>query len=554
MPFLIIGIILAFVPLIFIRLQDSQFLSPPQSLRIIDPNQDVLSATYYPGLKPYGVILLEGFGSDQVTMTSFASEFARNDWHVFSFDFSGHGRSSGTLSFDNASTDHLARQSLFMIQEFKRISRLDDNQIFLLGHSLGARVALQTTALKTDQFAGLILLGTQINLSSNVQSEFFTGISDINLPWIQSLDETNPVTPILMISGEWDDILTPKSAELLFSKLTAGIFDQKNGNYQSLNLKYPSRYQTILPLLFHNYEPFSSRVIHVMNTWIQSQFDINILDSQLPTIRILSWFISLVGIFIVLISFRRWFAKEETLNRIISPIEITNLKRFLWGKLILWLGAIPIAAILGSIFFFIPIGKPVLNLIYVCFIGGYGILLFLLYRGGKMPGVEGKLNQKINFSKDIHNLFSNIMRNRSKLVPTFGITLIIPLFTVIFARTGWFFIFPANLRLLWLFIFTPITALGFWIGIKETQILPDQPLPKIAQTLIGLFPFFVYTILMAAIGSLSGMIGGLQGLIILWLVITYGNSIQAISERPWLTATCMAFLLYWLILPQGVLF
>ena len=59
---------------------------------------------------------------------------------------------------------------------------------------------------------------------------------------------------------------------------------------------------------------------------------------------------------------------------------------------------------------------------------------------------------------------------------------------------------------------------------------------------------------MAAIGSISGMIGGLQGLLILWLVLAFGNLLQTVVRRPWITAFCMAVLLYWLILPQGVLF
>ena len=74
------------------------------------------------------------------------------------------------------------------------------------------------------------------------------------------------------------------------------------------------------------------------------------------------------------------------------------------------------------------------------------------------------------------------------------------------------------------------------------------------MALIGLFPFLLYTLLMAALGSLSGMIGGLQGLIILWLVLAFGNLVQIVVHRPWITAVCMAVLLYWLILPQGVLF
>ncbi|NTW45290.1 MAG: hypothetical protein HGB14_12895 [Anaerolineaceae bacterium] len=114
--------------------------------------------------------------------------------------------------------------------------------------------------------------------------------------------------------------------------------------------------------------------------------------------------------------------------------------------------------------------------------------------------------------------------------------------------------FPINVRLVWLVIFTPFTALGFWIGLHEAQMLPQHRGVQTALTLIGLFPFFLYTLLMAAIGSLSGMIGGFQGLIILWLVIAFGNFVQSLAHRPWMTAICMAVLLYWLILPQGVLF
>ena len=68
-------------------------LANRQSVAYLASTGDRLVGTYYPGTEPVGVVLLEGFGSDQVTMTSLASEFARSGWHVFTFDFSGHGRS-----------------------------------------------------------------------------------------------------------------------------------------------------------------------------------------------------------------------------------------------------------------------------------------------------------------------------------------------------------------------------------------------------------------------------------------------------------------------------
>jgi hypothetical protein len=50
------------------------------------------------------------------------------------------------------------------------------------------------------------------------------------------------------------------------------------------------------------------------------------------------------------------------------------------------------------------------------------------------------------------------------------------------------------------------------------------------------------------------MVGGLQGLFVLVLVLAFGDLVGAAGRHPGLAAVCMAVLLYWLILPQGVLF
>ncbi len=498
-------------------------LAHGQRVIFVSLNDDVLVGTYYAGTLPNGVLLLEGFGSDQVTMTSLASEYARAGWHVFTFDFSGHGRSPGALTFDNARTDRMAIHAFTALQEFKEVSGLRASQIVVVGHSLGARVALQSAAMNSERVAGLVLLGTQVNLSMNVQSEFFTGTSDADLLWVQSLGPENPPVPILMVSGNWDDILTPVNAEQLFNKLGG-----EEGPVE--------RKMIILPGLVHNYEPFSPRVISEM-----------IGNSNFGSLRIWSWIIGFIGLVLFVIGGARWATAAQNNSEEKLSVAITNLRRFLWSKFLLWLGALPVAAVLGSIFFFTPLGKPVFNLIYVGFIGGYGILLAVLYWFSKMPGVTGNLPFVVSRSR----------LEWKRVFAALGITAIMLLLTAAYARTGWFYVPPANLRFVWLVIFTPFTALGFWIGLHETRMLRNAGSRSGAQTaltLIGLFPFFLYTILMAAIGSLSGMIGGLQGLLILWLVLAFGNLIQALGRRPWLTAVCMAVLLYWLILPQGVLF
>jgi pimeloyl-ACP methyl ester carboxylesterase len=229
-----------------------------------DPAGDLLVGSHHPGEIDAGLLLLEGFGSDQVTMRSLASEFARAGYHIFTFDFSGHGRSPGTLGYDNAATPRLARQALAAMDKFKSLSGLEDEQILVLGHSLGARVALQAASLDPRP-AGLILLGTQVNLSPNTQSEFFTGVSDAGLAWVQALGPESPATNLLLISGQWDDILTPAAAELLAEKLSgaplapnSGTGDLATGTRRDLML---------LPRLVHNYEVFSPRVLAAAKVW-----------------------------------------------------------------------------------------------------------------------------------------------------------------------------------------------------------------------------------------------------------------------------------------------
>ncbi len=559
----IAGLILSLGSILTVWLIDRP-LANSQPVAFTDPAGDKLVGTYYAGEWPYGVILLEGFGSDQITMRSLASEFARQGFKVFTFDFSGHGRSPGTLAFDNAATDRLAYQALAALDEFKQVSGLRAEQIFVIGHSLGARVALQAATMNPEEVAGLVLLGTQVNLSTNVQSEFFTGTTDADLSWVQGLEPENPPVPILLISGEWDDILTPENAHLLADKLGVNVDVPYFVNDRALLL---------VPDMFHNYEPFSSRVIISAREWIRNRMSqdivfqddaiavsperleatievesIRIAMLKIPqNYRVWAWILGFIGLLIFLSGGEKWANVMASAEKIEPQVEVTHPRRFLWGKLLLWLAALPVAAILGSIFFFIPLCKPVFNLIYVGFIGGYGILLFFLYWRGRMPGVKGKLPFDVE----------KPALDWKRILAAIGVTLIVLILTTAYARTGWFYVFPLSLRLVWLVVFTPFTALGFWIGLHEARMLKaagGTSWPQAALTLIGLFPFFLYTILMAAIGSLSGMLGGLQGLLILWLVLAFGGLVQAINQRLWLTAFCQAVLLYWLILPQGVLF
>jgi len=544
----ILGFGLTIGSIVGIKLGDAA-LKNPDRMVVTTPTGEKLVGKLYLGAEPAGVILLEGFGSDQVTMQSAANEFARMGVNVFTFDFSGHGRSPGGLDLDNAQTDRLARQVLAAKEHFMRVANLEADQIILFGHSLGARVALQAATMGPDPPAGLILLGTQVNLMTNVQAEVFTGVSDADLEWVQALDRNNPDTKILLISGTWDDILTPAAAEALTHKLGGqNLWTRIVG---STLWEANSRELVILPQLLHNYEPFSPRALSLSKMWAGLVWELDEFSALTSAAqwRVILWITGFAGMLMGVSAGGGWANQQKIESETHDgPVTISNLRRFLWGKLALWVAALPLMGVVGSIIFFLPLNLPAFNLIYVGFLGGYGILLWILYRWDKMPGVSGRLP----FEKG---------DNRAMIPPIWpvlsvGIGLLI--LTAAYGRTGWFFVYPLNERFWWLLIFTPVTALGFWIGLHEMKLVeraaPGKFWPKLAVALIGLIPFFLWTGFLAAIGSLSGLTGGVQGLLILWLVLVSGNLIQKIGQRPWLTAFIQAVLLYWLILPQGVLF
>ena len=458
----------------------------------------------------------------------------------------------------------------------KDLSGLSSDQITHLGHSLGARVALQAATMTNTPPNTLILLGTQVNLGTNQQAEFFTGTSDADLEWVQALGAANPRSDVILFSGTWDDILTTEAANQLAQKLSESTKNSNNvANFLILD---PLRIGFLYPKLLHNYEIYTTAFEIPYRIFDQIDFlgtnpsikDLDEKEKMLfldkvaetefkriygkpPSFNNLImqingtigyWVLGLAGLFLALISGIRLIERKETTS---PEAKITKLGWFIGGKLLLWIPALIPGAVIASAVFFTPLGTPAFNLYYIGFFGGYGVLMWFLYLKGRVPGVEGKLLLKGNPGAD-----------EKKAYLAGFVFLAVLLAVSLMARSGWWYTFPFNHRFIWLLVFTPITALGFMIGYKEIEIIQEsQPLPGWlvwVNALVGLFPFFVYTTFLAALGSISGVVGSIQGLVILALAICTGTLVEKISARPWLAAMLQAFLLYWLILPQGVLF
>lgn len=529
-----VGLIFLLGGLLGLLALDSRRL-PHQSLTLTSPEGTPLSATYYPGSVSNGVLLLEGFGSDQHMMRSLVRDLTASGLHVFTFDYSGHGASPGALEYDNASTDRLAGQVQTAMTEFQRISGLTPSQIVWIGHSLGARVALQSSVLGPVAPAKLVLLGAQVNLGTNTQSEFFTGTTDSDLDWVQSLGPDIPNIPVLLITGTWEDILTVDGAQLLMTKLCGE-------KITSCGHGVPRQW-VLLEALVHNYEVYSPRVISAAMAWSFPELQ---QQDSLASLRIGLWLGTILGIFFSLIGLAGLVQKNSPVRD--WEITIVNPRKLVWGKLWLWLIALPLSGVVMTLYVLIPLPSPTFNLIYGGFLGGYGLLMFLLYWFGKMPGVSGKIR---NFHSQGPSL-----KYGWRWAILFNLILFISV-TLLY-RSGIGLAPPVGVRFAWVLIFIPLTALGFWLGMLEADALsiaaPGKPVYRILSVLISLLPFYLYLVLLLALGSTSGVLGALTGLLVLATSLLQGEITRKLTGHSLVSALLQASLIFWLILPSGALF
>ncbi|MHA1800349.1 MAG: hypothetical protein ACTSWJ_01275, partial [Candidatus Heimdallarchaeaceae archaeon] len=327
--------------------------------------------------------------------------------------------------------------------------------------------------------------------------------------------------------------------------------------------------------LFHNYEIFSTRVMKKAKEWTVDlmEFPAGPINVNATIRRTVFWIIGALSLFSAIIFTILTFdpMKETRLENDEHEAVIFELRKFLWTKLLLWLGGLPIGALLCGLFILIPIDLPVFNLVYVGFIGGYGILLLTLYLIGKMPGVTGKMRfgfQDLEVEDEELLKKSTIFKIKFKYLLNKDGNLVKPVLALLagaviitlsslFVNTGLWYIFPAS-RIFWLIVFSFFTAIGFYIGLYEMKMMVrsvgKSKLFLTLSTLIGLAPFFLLAILYLILGSFSGMLGSFNGIVILGLSITVSILIQKITKNDYITAFIQAFLLQILILPQGVLF
>ncbi len=426
---------------------------------------------------------------------------------------------------------------------------------------MGAAGILRATLIDSENVSGLVLLGGAIP----------TKASDNGLV---DLGPNNPATDILIITGTWDDILTPSEAIDTYNSLsnttiadleeisTAPRFYQ---HYTNTSGGY-MRKLFVVSRLVHTYEPISPSVINQIRKfclWEDYPHAMVGLTS-FNDFRVLFIIVEIVSIFLTAIfGIFWWSAFESSIKgnqklednsekvKLVSNeyLELVNFSKFLGFKPLFILGGFVLGFIPVLVFNFIPVAKPYFAFIYLCPFFGYGMLMMTFYSIDKMPGVQGKWRMKIQDLKEKWNW-------RQILI---GLAVFIAFTTLfaIFLSSFLYHVFPANIRLLWLLILFLLSFVGYYFINIESNLIEKVGekwrIRKFVNYLLFLIPFIAGVAAIGFSGTLIYFFDGIHSVLIITFIFILGELLESIWKKPLITAFLQSFLLFFLLLPRGPL-
>ncbi|NHJ87261.1 MAG: alpha/beta hydrolase [Asgard group archaeon] len=455
---LIISIVLILFPFT-LQLSLDIRMSNKESNILIDDYDNKLYTTYYPSItdkysiSKFGVMIFHGMAEDQRSFNLFVSKFQRLGMEVFCLDFSGHCRSTGVMP-DGANGDIILGHQVNVAKaKFKELSGLNDSQIFMVGHSLGARAILTSQIYDSSPINGCILLGPAVYLDYNFGGHLEEG-----------LGPSNPDTNIFILTGDLEDVCPPDKALKLFQKLTNDtiLATAENIIYKTtLGLR---RDLIILKWLTHTNEAFSVRTVQYSTLWIESiitgesQIQPNADYLSFEDFRVYFSYLEIIGIILSLIYATKLIKVDPNENNLIidTRIETFNIidpRKYFAIKIAILSGALSFGTVAGFLLVLLPMGTPIFNLLYFCPVFGYGCIMSILYKTNRVPGYKG------NWKFRIKESFKSI----NWLTILFGLLVLTGLTALLsyYFRGFMYTFFPGNVKVIWLFILIILTTFGF---------------------------------------------------------------------------------------------
>lgn len=492
----------------------------------------------------YAALICPGYSCDRQKWRPMANVFAKNGISVMTFDYAGQGASSDTIGFDNAKTDSIPAEIGDAIEKLHSVSGIDYDHIILVGHSMGGRAILrllydyndpkaETTVTKRD-IGNVILMSPEVNYNYNAQASLFAGTSDdAEEPWHSYNEALTEGTNIYLYGSTADDIVSEGDIYAIFNHI-GGKDTPAGGKWSSTQVNGVGSKITVgvTSGVLHSYMMYSPRCTALVNSAIE---DITGKASTFSPAEIsfvyISWIAGLIGLALVFISLK---SEKNVTDEAELPV-ITDSKKFLLRKLIMWLPGLVAAFIICCVCVAMPFGSPVMNIPYMCCIAGYGLVMIFAYRKGRFKGTEGKL-PKLNIK--------SLADGKTSLIIA-GLTIALSFYVWFILRGTMYRLIPINARLFWVIFATILMAAGYYVSGCENDMLKKSGVTAKTVILYNLIQYIALFLLIAfylVIKSYSGVIGQAQNMVFMYVFcVPLGDYIRRKTGNRFIGAAVSAF-------------
>lgn len=469
-----------------------------------------IKGTYYESQNGYVVVVCPGYSCDRTKWRPVADMFKKDGYGVLLFDYSGQGASSGMIGFDNAKTDDIPCQIDDAIQYVHKTYDVEYQKIILLGHSMGGRAILRllydynnpaaVTKLTKKDIPLAVLLSPEVNYNYNAQASLFAGTSDESeYPWKDYSKKDTGNTKICLFGSYSDDIVSAEDIVKISERTGAEPVIERG--------------------VLHSYMMYSPKFLKLIKKSVEDFTGIKATyNTSVASLNYVIWVLSLLGL--------NLFIKGNTVtvNNIYNGI--TDKKKFVISKLLLWIPGMIVAVLVCSLCVVLPFGSPVMNLPYMNFICGYGIVMALSYRFKWVKGV-------------------NIIKEKTETefnLKSILLTVFVFIYVIIILRTNMYRLVPLNYRLFWLLFCGILMSIGYYISSCERDMIDDGKLLFI-YNIIQYIPLFLLVGFYLVLKSYSGMIGQIQNMIFMYMVcVPLGDYIRSKTNNRLLSALASSML------------
>jgi hypothetical protein len=216
-----------------------------------------------------------------------------------------------------------------------------------------------------------------------------------------------------------------------------------------------------------------------------------------------------------------------------------NFKEFYKAKWIFWLANIIVLCLMPLLLYLLPISYPYNDMLKFTLIASYGITMLLIY---KLTNFNRNMGQSLFRKEKTGN-------SRAALLTVIAYTALFALISL----SGTFSIFAFKSKWLWIFIFTAVCGLFFYIDEKERKVFAGTAKEEFKLIAVNYFGCFAMPVLMLALGQVDTALR--LGIMVSFLAFLFlvEKILQTYNTSTGMNAAVKAFLFQLVIFAQGAM-